>query len=90
MKVVGTLVAGLTDLKSVMPMLSRLGRSHSALGVKAAAFEALREALLESLADHLGPIRWTKEASPPPSSHPPLSPLCARDSMHREENVGRL
>ena len=43
MRTVGKLVGGLTDLQSVMPLLRKLGKSHSANLIKAETFELLRE-----------------------------------------------
>jgi len=62
-KTVGKLVGGLQNLQSVMPTLARLGQSHAARGITPAHFDVLREYLLETLALHLGPIRWTREVS---------------------------
>ena len=59
----GKLVAGLSNLNAVMPALSKLGRSHTQLGVRPEYFDVLRECLLEALAARLGALRWTKEVS---------------------------
>ena len=85
---VGKLVGGLSNLQGAMPMLAKLGLSHSGRFITSADFDTLREALLETLAERLGPIRWTREVRPPSlPPPPPYSLLCwaspARGAVHR-------
>ena len=78
MKTVGKLVGGLSNLQSVMPMLTNLGRTHKMLGIQPAWFDAMRESLCEALAEKLGPTKWTHEVRAPP---PPCKP---RIRLHTE------
>ena len=71
MKTVGKLVGGLSNLQSVMPMLTNLGRTHKMLGIQPAWFDAMRECLCEALAEKLGPTKWTHEVRAPPPSRKP-------------------
>ena len=60
-RAVGHLVGGLTDLHACTPALLRLARGHAALGARPEYFAALRQGLLDVLAEHLGPAHFTSE-----------------------------
>ena len=59
----GKLVGGLNNLQSVMPTLTRLGETHAMLGIAPDLFDVMRDCLLETLGERLGPIRWSREVS---------------------------
>ena len=54
-------IESLDDLDAVTPMLARLGRTHTAVGVKPEFFAAMRECLIEELAASLGAANFTDE-----------------------------
>ena len=51
MRSVGELVEGFSNLKSVLPTLTQLGKSHATRGVRPDHFDVMRDCLLESLAE---------------------------------------
>ena len=58
MRAVGELVEGFSNLNSVLPTLTKLGKSHATRGVRPDHFDVMRDCLLESLAEvrlRLGP-----------------------------------
>ena len=59
MRTIGKAVENAERLHEVYPVLARLGRTHANLNVKHEFFPALRECLLEALAEHLGRDRVT-------------------------------
>uniref|UniRef100_A0A7S1DV93 Globin domain-containing protein n=1 Tax=Hemiselmis andersenii TaxID=464988 RepID=A0A7S1DV93_HEMAN len=62
MGTVGKAVAGLTDVKTLIPVLQALGVQHSLYGVKGEHFPIVGEALLWTLEQGLGPAGlWTPE-----------------------------
>ena len=54
-------IESLDDLDAVAPVLSRLGRTHAAMGVRPELFAAMRECLIEELAASLGAANFTDE-----------------------------
>ena len=54
MRTIGRAIEGAEQLHEVLPMLTRLGRTHANLFVKQDYFAVLRECLVEALAEHLG------------------------------------
>ena len=54
MRTIGRAIEGAEQLQEVLPMLTRLGRTHANLLVKREYFAKLRECLVEALAEHLG------------------------------------
>ena len=60
-RTIGRIIESLEDLEAVMPTLERLGRSHAAMGVAPESLAALRECLMEALAESLGPANWSPE-----------------------------
>lgn len=60
MRTVGQAVAGLKDVRSLVPVLQGLGAAHAKYGVQPAHFAIVGEALLWTLEQGLGAL-WTPE-----------------------------
>lgn len=60
MRTVGQAVAGLKDVRSLIPVLQGLGAAHAKYGVQPAHFAVIGEALLWTLEHGLGAL-WTPE-----------------------------
>ena len=61
MRVVGTCVAGLTDLEQLIPRLRQVGATHATVGVKDLHYDILYRYIVRAIREEVGPEKWDEE-----------------------------
>jgi hypothetical protein len=61
MRTVGQVVAGLSDVKALVPVLKALGAAHAKYDIRSDHFSALGKALVLTVEEGVGPEAWSKE-----------------------------